>query len=302
VTQPKPNTISVRAPAKINLHLRVGPPPRAGDGFHPILSWMVAVALFDNLEFVPIDRPGITLTCDDPAIPCDASNLIVKTASALLETMAPSEPRRRGIAGISAALQKRIPVGAGLGGGSSDGASTLIALNRLLGLNWPPDRLSDLASRFGSDLPFFFHGPSSICTGRGEIVIPTPAPKPQWLVLILPALHMPTPAVYRRFDDMHLGNPDAIASAPDWRQLANLDALSLLPHLINDLEAPAFSLSPALADLHARAAQAVGRIVRMSGSGSSLFTLFDAAGVAHEAAEVLRRQLPVRIEVVERIP
>ncbi len=208
----------MRAPAKINLHLRVGP-PRAGDGFHPILSWMVAVGLFDNLEFVLVDRPGITLTCDDPAIPCDASNLVVKTASALLETMGPSEARRLGIVGISAALQKRIPVGAGLGGGSSDGASTLIALNQLLGLNWPPERLSDLASRFGSDLPFFFYGPSSACSGRGEIVTPTPASKPQWVVLILPGIHMASAGVYRRFDEMGLGIPDRLSDAPDWRQL-----------------------------------------------------------------------------------
>jgi 4-diphosphocytidyl-2-C-methyl-D-erythritol kinase len=308
VTQPKPKALSVRAPAKINLHLRVGP-PRAGDGFHPILSWMVAVGLFDKLEFVLVDRPGITLTCDDPVIPCDASNLIVKTASALLRpelvegsAVPPSEARRRGIVGISAALQKRIPVGAGLGGGSSDGASTLIVLNQLLGLNWPPDRLSDLAARFGSDLPFFFHGPSSVCSGRGEIVTPTPSLKPQWVVLILPGIHMATAGVYRRFDEMGLGNPDLLSDARDWRQLATLDALDLLPHLVNDLEAPAYSLSPPLADLHARATQAIGRIVRMSGSGSSLFTLFDAADEAHEGAEILRRQLAARVEVVERIP
>src|SRR5215212_7559163 len=77
--------LRVAAPAKINLHLRVGPP--AANGFHPLLSWMVTVGLFDNLEFTLTDQPGVHLSCDDPAVPCDASNLIVKTASALLDTI-----------------------------------------------------------------------------------------------------------------------------------------------------------------------------------------------------------------------
>ena len=102
---------------------------------------MVTVGLFDNLEFTLTDTPGVRLTCDDPALPTDASNLVVKTATGLLDA-------------------------ASLGGGSSDGAFTLLALNQLLQLNWSPDRLATLASRYGSDLAFFCHGPSSICTGR----------------------------------------------------------------------------------------------------------------------------------------
>jgi 4-diphosphocytidyl-2-C-methyl-D-erythritol kinase len=167
--------LQVTPPAKINLHLRVGPP--TADGFHPLLSWMVTVGLFDILDFVPIDQPGIRLLCDNPAIPCDASNLIVRCASALLESAAQSSGSRD-IPGVSAALQKRIPVGAGLGGGSSDGSFALLALNQLLQLHWPLQRLSDLAAQFGSDLPFFLFGSSSICTGRGQFVSPHPSPAP----------------------------------------------------------------------------------------------------------------------------
>jgi len=166
------------APAKINLHLRVGPP--TADGFHPLLSWMVTVALFDKLEFTLVDGPpGVALSCDDPAIPVDASNLVVKTASALLETNRASGAALSRDRSVAISLQKRIPIGAGLGGGSSDGAFTLIALDRLLGINWSAQRLADFAARFGSDLSFFFHGPSSICTGRGQIVHPIAVPKPR---------------------------------------------------------------------------------------------------------------------------
>jgi 4-diphosphocytidyl-2-C-methyl-D-erythritol kinase len=266
---------------------------------------MVTVALFDKLEFTLVDGPpGVALSCDDPAIPVDASNLIVKTASALLEAnrasnAAPLRDRQRGIA-IS--LKKRIPIGAGLGGGSSDGAFTLLALDHLLGMNWSAQRLADFAARFGSDLPFFFHGPSSICTGRGQIVQPIAAPTPRFAVLILPPIHMATPAVYRRFDEMHLGQAESLENPPDWRQWTTLSALDLLPRLVNDLEAPAFSLSQPLAELHAKASLVANRIVRMSGSGSSLFTLFDEKDEAETSADQLRLKLGVDVRAVELCP
>jgi 4-diphosphocytidyl-2-C-methyl-D-erythritol kinase len=290
-------TFRTPAPAKINLHLRVGP-PTAGDGFHPLLSWMVTVGLFDNLEFTLVDSPpGVTLSCDDPAIPRDASNLVVRTASALLEIT-----RRGSAAGVAASLQKRIPVGAGLGGGSSDGAFTLRALDRLLGLKWSAQQLSDFAARFGSDLSFFFHGPSSICTGRGEIVNPIAVPKPRWAVLILPGIHMATPSVYRRFDEMRLGDAKSVENQPDWRHWATLDALELLPLLVNDLEAPAFLLSAQLTELHDRTTRVAGRIVRMSGSGSTLFTLFDDPDETESTAKRLRLEVGVHVQVVEICP
>ena len=288
--------LRVAAPAKINLHLRVGP-PRAGDGFHPLMSWMVTVGLFDNLEFTLTDTPGVRLTCDDPAIPTDASNLVVKTATGLLDAA-----NLASSTGVDIALQKRIPAGAGLGGGSSDGAVTLLALNKLLNLNWSPDRLAALASRYGSDLAFFCHGPSSICTGRGEIVRPTPHPTPRHAVLILPGIHMPTPAVYRRFDEL-LRPRHADFAAEDYSSWPVLTAQELLPKLTNDLEPPAFSLSEPLEQLHARATKILGdRIVRMSGSGSTLFTLYDTRDEAETNAAQLRLTLGVNVQAVELAP
>ncbi len=302
VMETSPTTLPLRLtpPAKMNLHLRVGPP--TADGFHPLLSWMVTAALFDNLEFTLIDRPGVSLICDDPTIPCDASNLIVKTASALLESIASPDQSRRTVRGLSAALQKRIPVGAGLGGGSSDGAFALLAVNHLLNLNWPAQRLSDFAARFGSDLSFFFHGPSSICTGRGQIVQPTPIPNPRFAVLILPAIHMPTPAVYRRFDEIQLGHESSLTNPPDWQHWSSLSADALLPLLINDLEAPAFSLNSSLADLHRSTSRLLNRIVRMSGSGSTLFTLYDLQDQAKHAADLIQNRLQTRAIAVELCP
>src|SRR2546421_11088501 len=161
------------APAKINLHLRVG--KVGADGFHPLLTWMCTAALFDNLTLVrgadPAPRANeqqwFTLSCDHPQLPTDSRNLVVRVATALADTLSrdgegPTGRRER----VSAFLSKRIPAGAGLGGGSSDAATTLMALAAMWKLDWSPRRLSDFAAKFGSDVPFFFPGPSSICTRR----------------------------------------------------------------------------------------------------------------------------------------
>jgi len=286
------------APAKINLHLRVGP-PRA-DGFHPLLTWMVTVGLFDTLVFVRRSmlaarrpRGRFSLSTDHPALPTDDRNLVVKVAMALADTLerdGPTGPIGEGSTGadregVSAFLAKRIPAGAGLGGGSSDAAAALVALSAIWRANWPVQRLAEFAGRFGSDVPFFFHGPSSVCTSRGEIVRPVPRPDiSRWAVLVLPKIEMPTPVVYRRFDEMKLGRERDVTDEPDWNGWSKLPAAELLPRLANDLEAPAFSLKPELGELRESLQQKLSRIVRMSGSGSSLFTLCDEFGQAESLA------------------
>ena len=291
------------APAKINVHLRVG--PRRSDGFHPLLSWMSTVGLFDTLilqERLPgcaarpatVRRPGgaphgtITLACDMPALPCDERNLVLRIAQAWRGVVrGDRDANAGGEATLEVMLQKRIPLGAGLGGGSSDAARMLLGLNRLWASGRAADELSAFAARLGSDLPFFFHGPSSICAGRGERVTPLPLPRTRWATLILPRLSMPTADVYRRFDEMGLGRDEDVADAPDWHAWAALASDALLPRLVNDLERPAFDLAPPLGALRSRIERLAGRPVRMSGSGSSLFTLFDD----HAASKALAGQV-----------
>ena len=293
----------VLAPAKINIHLRVG--PRRPDGFHPLLSWMATVGLFDTLTFTPTPSTGrghlprITLRCDNPDLPCDARNLVVKVAEALA---AETKFDLTNAADLDIALEKRIPAGAGLGGGSSDGAFTLMALNRLWRVGGAADVLSAFAARFGSDLSFFFHGPSSVCRGRGEIVSPVERPTARWTVLVLPAMSMPTPDVYRRFDAMNLGRDQDVDREPDWKNWAALSSEELLPRLVNDLELPAFDIAPALGQLRSAVERIVSRPVRMSGSGSSLFTLFDRQSEAAQAAEKVARDAGQRALAVEVSP
>ena len=291
----------ISAPAKINLHLRVG--RRRDDGFHPLLTWMCTIGLFDNLTFVrrqveeggmaPTDASVFSLSCDRADLPVDGRNLVVRVATALADTLSrvgegPVGRRER----VSAFLNKRIPLGAGLAGGSSDAAATLKALAAMWKLDWSAARMAEFAAQFGSDVPFFFHGPSSVCTGRGEIVRPIGPPAVKFAVLVLPAIEMPTADVYRRFDEMS-GDDEAIAQEPPWQEWKNLAADELLPRLVNDLEPPAFAMKPELNELRRSLEGLWKKIVRMSGSGSSLFTLCDDEENANELGASAQKNLRV---------
>jgi len=327
----------VPAPAKINLHLRVGPIGR--DGFHPLLTWMVTAGLFDTLTFVrhagrasndekatggtsrttsassSSSTTIFALSCSGPALSTDsAGNLVTRVAIALADTLsrvgegstARGAFSARETGRVSAFLNKRIPPGAGLAGGSSDAVATLIALNRIWDAGWSREKLSAFAAQFGSDLSFFFTATddgSAICTGRGEVVRPTPPPDTgRWAVLVLPKFAISTPAVYRRFDEMKLGDERSISEEPDFAAWSKLPAAELMPRLINDLEPPAFSLRPELDEMRAAMEKKLGRVFRMSGSGSSLFSLCDRFDEAQSLATRLRNEMSVDAIAVEIAP
>jgi 4-diphosphocytidyl-2C-methyl-D-erythritol kinase len=300
---------------------------------------MVTAGLFDTLTFVRhsprgdadevgdatgqargssrgADRTGeaiFALACSDPALPTDsAGNLVSRVALALADTLsrvgegstARGATRARETGRVSAFLNKRIPPGAGLAGGSSDAASTLMALNRIWQLGWSSERLSAFAAQFGSDVPFFFaEGGSAICTGRGEVVRTVAPPDTcRWATLVLPRFAMPTPDVYRRFDEMRLGDERRISEEPDFAAWSKLPAAELMPRLVNDLEPPAFSLRPELGELRAALEKKLGRAFRMSGSGSSLFSLCDRFDDAETLAGRVRTEINVDAIAIEIAP
>jgi 4-diphosphocytidyl-2-C-methyl-D-erythritol kinase len=279
----------ILSPAKINLHLRIG--PLGADKFHPLLSWMCTVGLNDTIEMENSREPGVRLRCDRADVPVDGTNLIVRAGEAM----------RRPHLGADVMLHKKIPMGGGLGGGSSNAAFALRGFNQLWGLNYSTSQLAEIGARLGSDIVFFLHGPSSVCAGRGERVMPIGPPKPKVAVLIFPKMHMSTPAVYRRFDEMGLGSNDAIERQPDWKVWERLPAEELLPLLRNDLEAPAFSLCPELGELRLSIERQVGQIVRMSGSGSTLFTLAEDSDAA-EGVMGRIRQTGIEVKMCDLSP
>ena len=242
---------------------------------------------------------GLALRCDDPSVPTDGRNLVAKAVAALVAANPSAAKLLRG--GLTLDLVKKIPSGGGLGGGSADAAAALVGLDRLWNLGLSTTDLATLAGPVGSDVPFFIHAlhqpaggpaptPSGLCEGRGERFTPLPAPAARWAVLLLPDLAVSTAAAYRRFDDLAppAGHPPAsvpagLRSVPPERW-GDLCAADLLAALENDLEAPAFALAPALSALRRAAERLLNRPVRMSGSGSTLFTLYDHHPGAEAAA------------------
>src|ERR1700732_4595994 len=169
--------MQVLAPAKINLSLRVlGKRP---DGFHEIETLIAPISLYDKIEVEKQSR-WVDFSCDDPTLSTGDDNLVVRAANLFLE-------HAKIKSGVSIKLEKKIPHGAGLGGGSSDAAATLRALNELFETKLPREELAQLGSTIGSDVPFFFFESAAICKGRGEIVEPTKLKKKLSILLLKPA-------------------------------------------------------------------------------------------------------------------
>ena len=288
-------SVTVRAPAKINLHLGVGCPRE--DGFHPLDTVFQAVGLYDDVRATDGDgtvtvEPASYLPAsvlDDLAIP--DSNIVTLAARLLAATaVAPDE-----LPLVDLLVEKRIPVAGGMAGGSADAAATLVALDRLWDLGTPDDLLLELAAALGSDVPFSLLGGSAHGSGRGEELHAIADPTTWWWVVVPSPEGLATPSVYRRFDEMF---PDAPAtpasSAGTLAALAAGDPDRLAAALHNDLEAAAIDLRPALGDLiaHGEAEGALRGIV--SGSGPTVAFLCGSGDHARSLADSLQDDdLPV---------
>jgi 4-diphosphocytidyl-2-C-methyl-D-erythritol kinase len=238
-------SFTVRAPAKINLHLGVGAPRE--DGFHPLVTVYHAVGLCDDVTAEA--SPGWTLKVSVPdwvdpdAVPVTGENLVAQAA----ELLAGHHGRD---AHAAMSVTKAIPVAGGMAGGSADAAAALVALDRLWELETPDEELLAMAAVLGSDVPFALIGGTALGTGRGELVEPVPDEGTWWWVVVPAAEGLSTPAVYRRFDELH---PDAPAEPPSagdlLAALGSGDPERLALALHNDLQAAALDLRPSLGEL-----------------------------------------------------
>ncbi|MBA3685012.1 MAG: 4-(cytidine 5'-diphospho)-2-C-methyl-D-erythritol kinase [Planctomycetes bacterium] len=251
-------TVRLAAPAKINLHLEVL--GRRDDGFHAIETVFQTIDLHDEVVVRLVAQAGITLTVAGADLPADATNLAWRAADAWLG--------RRPGTGIAIELIKRIPAGAGLGGGSSDAAAVLRALQSLAEHPLPPAELAELAAGLGSDVPFFLIGGTAHAVGRGEQLTPLPDLPAVALTILRPAAECPTPAVYRGLNEDERGPRDARGAA--WWACRLVEDLPSCLH--NRLTGPASRLSAPVADLLAWLVRS-GVPHLMSGSGSTCFAL-----------------------------
>lgn len=268
----------VRAPAKLNLFLEVN--ARRPDGYHELETVMVAVGLYDEITFKEGEPDGrIELNCGDAALPHDESNLVLRAARLLSQSVG----ERRG-AVID--LTKRIPVAAGLGGGSSDAAATLAGLNSFWGLKLTSAELAQLGQQVGSDVPFFFHLPAALCHGRGEVVTPLAPTCPLHFVVVCPRQGLSTGHV---FAHVRVPVPDQQRSAePLRRALCQMTPQRVAGELFNRLESPAHRIFPRLTALREQLGRAPALGSLMTGSGSAHFALCDGPGNARRVAQAMR--------------
>ena len=278
--------VRVVAPAKINLTLRVE--PRRSDGFHPIESIVATVSLVDRLTIYPASG-GCELTCTNPDLSCDRDNLVIRAARALAQRA--DRPLH-----LRMHLEKNIPVGAGLGGGSSDAAACLLALNDLWKTGYSSDHLCEIAAALGSDVPLFLSGPLSRVRGRGESVEPLGFEWPFWAVLLCPPFPLATAAVYRKFDEL-LTKVSQIATITD-RELCLHEPESAGEVIFNMLEPAACRVLPQLADWRKALFAAGATNVQLCGSGSALVCLFNSLARARQLVCGLSPQLQAWVRVV----
>ncbi len=269
------------APAKLNLTLDVG--EKHPDGYHDIASVMTSAALQDVVTLERGVGEGITLTCSDPTLPCDETNLAHRAAQLFFDHATVE------CDGLHIHLEKRIPMQAGLGGGSSDAAAVLRGLRKLYAPNMKLRELERMAIRLGSDVPYCVRGATSMVLGRGEQLIPLPDMPPCWYVLCKPAESHSTAEMYQKLDQVKPQrsiDTEGMAKALEDADMQNV--INCVGNLFEDV-LPENSEIPAirrqLTDLGARCAC-------MSGSGSAVFGVFTDEKAAHSACQTLLADYP----------
>ncbi|MEM8505352.1 MAG: 4-(cytidine 5'-diphospho)-2-C-methyl-D-erythritol kinase [Cyanobacteria bacterium P01_D01_bin.1] len=296
--------LTLLANAKINLYLEIiGSRP---DGFHELVMVMQSVALADRLTLKSIKAPTIHIECDHPQVPTDSTNLAYR-AVALLQKRFPHRTNQQG--GVEITIEKKIPVGAGLAGGSSNAAATLFGLDILWDLGLTRTELQELGAELGSDIPFCLVGGCAIATGRGEEINPIPNPPKLHAVLAkYTSLSVSTPWAYKAYRQQfeHTYMPlsqtasleerrSRLHSGPIIKAIASHDAAAIGNHLSNDLEKAVLPAHPKVTQLKETmrtvATQYNGIGTMMSGSGPTVFTLTETAEQAQALLNTIRQSI-----------
>lgn len=278
---------SIFAPAKLNLFLAVT--GRRPDGFHDLVSVAAPLDFGDTLHVEPMPA-GFTLECDDAAVPRDETNLVLKAARAFAASTGWS-------GGARFILEKRIPMGAGLGGGSSDGVAALRALNTLAGEPLAAPAMASIAAQLGSDCPLFLHAAPVVMRGRGERVTPlepagAKALRGRAVLVFKPGFGVSTAWAYgqmaARGAEAYLPEAEAEARLAAWLRRAEAEGGSAEDLLFNTLEAPVFAKFLALPAMLERLRAEYGLVPKMSGSGSACYLLLPEGARVEEIVATIR--------------
>src|SRR5512143_904985 len=260
-------SVTLRSPAKINLCLTVlGKRP---DGYHEVEMVMQMVGLYDEVT-VSLGGTGIKVRCDAEGVPPEEGNIAWKAGREILKAVGSR-------VGISIAIKKNIPVAAGLAGGSGNAAAVLAAVNRLIGAGLGPEQLAEIGSGLGMDVPFFFFGPTAMARGRGERMTSLPPAPRCWVLLVNPGFETSTAWVYKNINLR-------LTKKVDCTKIARLTVRNIAEGLHNDLEAVTAAAHPVILGIEEALLGQHALGVRMSGSGPTVFGIFETESACRAAA------------------
>lgn len=287
----RPLSIRVFAPAKINLVLRIL--DRRTDGYHNLWSLMQTVQVQDEITLALTGaHSGVTLRCDEPSLKTDDSNLVSRAAVAVM-----AQSGRTG--GLDITLAKRIPMGAGLGGGSSDAAATIIGLNQLFNLGWSAEQMAHIGQTLGSDVSFFFFAPSATVAGRGEQVVPIRIKGTRWVVLVNPGFPVETKWAYQQLTANRAAVVPLSQSHAMLEHASELGWEQVLEAAENDFEGPVFKAYPLLQEIKHRLLALEADVALLSGSGATVFGVFRNEAKARQAQVLLMNEPQFKVFVAQ---
>lgn len=280
-------SLRLRPPAKVNLILKIF--DRLPNGYHALWSLMQTVGVTDVLTIRVTDSfAGVRVVCsaDAPSAPTD--NLVYRAAQLVLQRVQAS-------VGVELTLDKRIPVAAGLGGGSSDAAATIMGLNRLLDVGWSNRDMAALGQTLGSDVPFFFDAPTAVVRGWGERILPKTLHDVRWMVLANPGFPVKTGQAFQRLDERRPGRASLPEPLRVFEHASTLAWSQILASMQNDFEAVLFDDYPALAALKRTLLELGAEGALLSGSGATVVGVFRDQAGAKRAEKALADTLGAQV-------
>ena len=268
--------ITIKAPAKINLALDTL--YKRKDNYHEVEMIMTTVDLADYITVTPLEKNEIVIKSNEFTMPLNEKNLAYQAAQLFKQHFNIDK-------GVEIYIKKRIPVAAGLAGGSSNAAATLKALKELWKVDCTIDELAELGAQLGSDVPFCVYGGTALATGRGEIIQPIPSPPKCWVILIKPRIGVSTKEIYEALDANQVEHLDIEGML---ECINEKDYQGICTRLGNSLESVTFERYPVVAEIKNKLVQFGADAVLMSGSGPTIFAIFEDKKTADDAMESLR--------------
>jgi 4-diphosphocytidyl-2-C-methyl-D-erythritol kinase len=282
-------SLSLPSFAKINWSLQIL--GKRSDGYHEVKTRLQTISLHDDLHFELSGDSAITLSCNEPNIPTDEENLVVRAAYALKE-------RYHVERGVHIRLEKRIPTRAGLGGASSNAAVSLLGLAHLWNVKAETPSLIEIASRLGADVPFFLTGGCAMATGIGTTLSPLPDSDSKYLIVVTPQAEVSTSNAYKAVSSSALtttGSNPILSSSFEPENFQDSRPWPSSDHLKNDFESVIFDIEPEIKRTKEALLQAGADLALLAGSGSSVFGIFSDREAQHRALDEIRREAGWRI-------